>query len=187
MAETVSKQERAERLKEKWAGMTDEQRFDFTLELQGVQAGSDKKVAELTGEIETLKEQIEKATTEKADNSLDGLRQEAAIIHAQKIQNEKTANLLQRAIDEGVGAEFAVQFARADDPDRAFDAAMAEVNRIADERVNKRLTEVGEPEGTGKPAAPLDLSSMSAEEISRLPQSVVHRYMESVVESEVMG
>ena len=189
-------------LKERWGAMSDSERYDLVVELQRVQSGvdrkvhelaeqeehrkaevvgRDKKIDELTREVERLKE-----SSGQAIGAIEGLQAEAAAVAAQKALNEQTANMLQRGVEEKIDPKLAVEFATLSDPNGAFDRALAEISRRASEKVDEIISQAGAPESSPSKTTTLDLSQFSAEEISRMPDDVVRKYMTTVVESEVM-
>ena len=186
-------------LREKWEGMSAAERLDFTLELQRLQSGSDKKVSELQEQyksdtagrdkkIDELTRKVEKLEQQSGEaiGTLEGLQKEAAAVLAQKQLNERVATMLEKGIEGGIEAKLAVEFATMNDPEGSFDRMVAEIDRRAAARVDSIISQAGAPESSPSKTTTLDLSQFSAEEISRMPDDVVRKYMTTVVESEVM-
>ena len=181
-------------LREKWEGMSAAERLDFTLELQRLQSGSDKKVSELQEQyksdtagrdkkIDELTRKVEKLEQQSGEaiGTLEGLQKEAAAVLAQKQLNERVATMLERGVEGGIEAKLAVEFATMNDPEGSFDRMVAEIDRRASEKVDEILAQSDIPESSPSKPIMLDLSQFSQAEISRLPKEVVERYMESEV------
>ena len=114
-----------------------------------------------------LRSQLESA---KSTDPIDGLRDEIATIRAEKRMLATQADLLQRAVDAEIDPHIAISFAGAADPGGAFDAAVAEIDRRVETKVNSIISK-GTPPKAGTPPDSHDFSKLTQAELQRLPAS----------------
>ena len=180
MGETNEARTPEEVFEEKWAGMDDDQRLSHAQMLRTAQSGSDRKTREYSEENKELKAKLAK-NTGKADDAVEGITGKAEALRKIEESQERKFKILQQCVSGEISAPIALQLAELENGVEVVGMVFDEIDRVADERTNKRMLSGN---GTGgaeqRSFTRHDLDSMSAGEVARIPHEFTSKLLDEV-------